>query len=211
MEGRSTEIWRWMAFWMAVVVTGLGTGLATAALMNLLYVVQHTLWPGSGLDLLDAAARADWKRHLLVLLGAGLLTGAGQLLLGRLPNGNGIDVVTAISLYAGRLPALRSWEALFSRSWSSAWAPRSAGKARRSKPAPSSPTLRPGVLGYQTTTGGCWSPAAPAPAWLPPMAFRSVARNRASSRFFAGRRERAVCGTDRRPHAGRQQGVTHII
>lgn len=108
MEGRSTEIWRWMAFWMAVVVTGLGTGLATAALMNLLYVVQHTLWPGSGLDLLDAAARADWKRHLLVLLGAGLLTGAGQLLLGRLPNGNGIDVVTAISLYAGRLPALRS-------------------------------------------------------------------------------------------------------
>ena len=97
-----------MAFWMAVVVTGLGTGLATAALMNLLYVVQHTLWPGSGLDLLDAAARADWKRHLLVLLGAGLLTGAGQLLLGRLPNGNGIDVVTAISLYAGRLPALRS-------------------------------------------------------------------------------------------------------
>jgi CIC family chloride channel protein len=108
MEGRSTEVWRWMAFWMAVVVTGLGTGLATAALMNLLYVVQHTLWPGSGLDLLDAAARADWKRHLLVLLGAGLLTGAGQLLLGRLPNGNGIDVVTAISLYAGRLPALRS-------------------------------------------------------------------------------------------------------
>ena len=110
MEGRSTEIWRRTAFWMAVIVTGVGTGLATAALMNLLYVVQHTLWPGPGpgLDLLDSAARADWKRHLLVLLGAGLLTGAGQLLLGRLPKGNGIDVVTAISLYAGRLPARRT-------------------------------------------------------------------------------------------------------
>ena len=108
MERTSAEVWRWTAFWIAVVVTGLGTGLATAALMDLLYVVQHTLWPGSGLDLLDAAARADWKRHLLVLLGAGLLTGAGQLLLGHLPNGNGIDVVTAISLYAGRLPALRT-------------------------------------------------------------------------------------------------------
>jgi CIC family chloride channel protein len=108
MERKSTEVWRQTAFWMAVVVTGLGTGLATAALMNLLYVVQHTLWPGPGLDLLDAAARADWKRHLLVLMGAGLLTGAGQLLLGRLPNGNGIDVVTAISLHAGRLPALRT-------------------------------------------------------------------------------------------------------
>src|SRR5579871_6514886 len=108
MGRESTEIWRRTAFWMAVIVTGLGTGLATAALMDLLYVVQHTLWPGSGLDLLDAAARADWKRHVLVLLGAGLLTGAGQLLLGRLPHGNGIDVVTAISLYGGRLPALRT-------------------------------------------------------------------------------------------------------
>jgi hypothetical protein len=165
-----------MAFWMAVVVTGLGTGLATAALMKLLYVVQHTLWPGPGLDLLDAAARADWKQHLLVLLGAGLLTGAGQLLLGRLPNGNGIDVVTAISLYAGRLPAARSWEALSSRSWLSAWAPRSAGKVRRSKPVQSSPMPLPGVRDFQTTTGGCWSPAALVPAWLPPMAFRSVVR-----------------------------------
>jgi chloride channel protein, CIC family len=70
--------------------------------------VQHMLWPGSGQDLLDAAARANWKQHVLVLLGAGLLTGAGQFLLGRLPNGNGIDVVTAISLHAGRLPAPRT-------------------------------------------------------------------------------------------------------
>jgi CIC family chloride channel protein len=108
MERKSTERWRWTAFWMAVVVTGLGTGLATAALMDLLYVVQHMLWPGSGQDLLDAAARANWKQHVLVLLGAGLLTGAGQFLLGRLPNGNGIDVVTAISLHAGRLPAPRT-------------------------------------------------------------------------------------------------------
>jgi CIC family chloride channel protein len=108
MVRQSTEVWRGAAFWIAVIVTGLGTGLTTAALMDLLYVVQHTLWPGSGLDLLDAAARADWQRHLLVLLGAGLLTGAGQFLLGRLPNGNGIDVVSAISLYAGRLPALRT-------------------------------------------------------------------------------------------------------
>lgn len=108
MQGRSGERWRRAAFWGAVLVTGLGTGLATAALMELLYAVQHTLWPGAGLDLLDAATRGDWRRHVLVLLGAGLLTGAGQYLLGHLPNGNGIDVVTAISLYAGRLPALRT-------------------------------------------------------------------------------------------------------
>ena len=94
-------------FWLAVVVTGAGTGLGAAALMHLLYVVQHTLWPGAGMDLLDAAARADWTRHLAILLGAGVLTSVGRLLLGRLP-GTSIDVTSAIWLHAGRLPALRS-------------------------------------------------------------------------------------------------------
>jgi len=95
-------------FWLAVVVTGAGTGLATAALMDLLYVVQHTLWPGAGMDLLDAASHADWPRHLAVLVAAGLLTGVGQFLLGRLA-GSSIDVTTAIWLQAGRMPALRTF------------------------------------------------------------------------------------------------------
>lgn len=96
-----------LGFWLAVVLTGAATGLGTAALMDLLYVVQHTLWPGAGMDLLDAAAHAGWPRHLVVLLGAGVLTGAGHFLLRRL-SGTGIDVTTAIWLYAGRLPALRT-------------------------------------------------------------------------------------------------------
>ena len=79
-------------FWLAVVVTGAGTGLATAALM----------------DLLDAASHADWPRHLAVLVAAGLLTGVGQFLLGRLA-GSSIDVTTAIWLQAGRMPALRTF------------------------------------------------------------------------------------------------------
>ena len=95
------------SFWLAVVITGAGTGLGTVALMDLLYAVQHTLWPGAGMDLLDAAARADWRRHLTVLVGAGLLTGVGQFLLGRL-SGTGIDVTSAIWLHAGRLPRLRT-------------------------------------------------------------------------------------------------------
>ena len=96
-----------LGFWLAVVLTGAATGLGSAALMDLLYVVQHTLWPGAGMDLLDAAAHAGWPRHLVVLLGAGVLTGAGHFLLRRL-SGTGIDVTTAIWLYAGRLPALRT-------------------------------------------------------------------------------------------------------
>ena len=94
-------------FWLAVIVIGAGTGLGAAALLNLLYVVQHTLWPGAGMDLLDAAGRADWLRHLTVLLAAGLLTSVGHVLLGRLP-GTSLDVTSAIWLHAGRLPALRS-------------------------------------------------------------------------------------------------------
>jgi H+/Cl- antiporter ClcA len=41
-------------------------------------------------------------------MAAGLLTGAGQLLLRRLTSGNGIDITEAISEHAGRLPALRT-------------------------------------------------------------------------------------------------------
>lgn len=95
-------------FWLAVVATGVGTGLGTAALMDLLALVQHMLWPGAGLDLLDAASKAAWWRHLVVLLGAGLVTAAGQFLLTRLPSGSGIDITAAIWFRAGRVPARRT-------------------------------------------------------------------------------------------------------
>jgi CIC family chloride channel protein len=95
-------------FWLAVVVTGMGTGLGAAALTSLLELVQHTLWSGSGIDLLDAASKSPAWWHVVVLLGAGMLTGAGQLLLVRLSSGNGIDISAAIWFHAGRLPTLRT-------------------------------------------------------------------------------------------------------
>ncbi len=95
-------------FWLAVVLTGLGTGLGAAALTRLLELVQHAMWSGNGIDLLDAAANAPGWRHLVVLLGAGLLTGAGQLLLVRLSSANSIDITAAIWFHAGRLPAMRT-------------------------------------------------------------------------------------------------------
>lgn len=66
------------AFWLAVVLTGLGAGIATAALTRLLELVQHLMWPAPG-DLIDAAAQAGPWGHVLTLLGAGLVTGLGQL------------------------------------------------------------------------------------------------------------------------------------
>ena len=93
-------------FWLAVLLTGIGAGIGAAVLTRLLQLVQHLVWPGP--DLLDAAARAGAWRHVYVLLAAGLLTGAGQIVLRRLTSGNGIDITEAISRFAGRLPARRT-------------------------------------------------------------------------------------------------------
>jgi H+/Cl- antiporter ClcA len=72
-----------------------------------LELVQHVAWPGPA-SILDAASLAGAWRHILVLLGAGLLTGAGQIVLVRLSSGNGIDISSAIWFSAGRLPPLRT-------------------------------------------------------------------------------------------------------
>ncbi len=95
-------------FWIAVLLTGIGTGIAAAALTRLLELVQRLMWGGSGTNLLDAAEHASAWRHILVLLGAGLVTGAGQLILRQLSSGNGIDTTAAIWFHAGRMPALRT-------------------------------------------------------------------------------------------------------
>jgi H+/Cl- antiporter ClcA len=89
------------------MLTGVGTGVSAGALYLLLNWVQHLAWPGGG-SLLDAASHASLARHLMILVGAGLLTGFGQLVLSGLSSGNGIDINAAIWFSAGRLPALRT-------------------------------------------------------------------------------------------------------
>jgi len=95
-------------FWLAVVLTGIGTGVGAAVLTRLLEMVQHLVWRGSGTDLLDAAAHTPAWEHVAVLLGAGVLTGAGQLVMVRLSSSNGIDITEAIWFRAGRLPVVRT-------------------------------------------------------------------------------------------------------
>ncbi len=95
-----------VGFWTAVTLTGAGAGIGAVVLTTLLDKVQQLMWLGP--DLLDAAAQAGAWRHVWVLLGAGALTGAGQIILRRLTSGNGIDITEAISEFAGRLPALRT-------------------------------------------------------------------------------------------------------
>jgi chloride channel protein, CIC family len=95
-----------VGFWAAVILTGTGAGIGAVALTTVLETVQHLVWPGP--NLLDAATHASAWRHVWVLLGAGLCTGAGQVVLRRLTSGNGIDITEAISECGGRLPALRT-------------------------------------------------------------------------------------------------------
>jgi chloride channel protein, CIC family len=95
-------------FWLAVVLTGIGAGVAAAVLTLVLELVQRTVWGGSGVDLLRVAERASVGRHILVLLGAGLVTGIGQIVLRHLSSGNGIEITAAIWFHGGRLPILRT-------------------------------------------------------------------------------------------------------
>jgi chloride channel protein, CIC family len=99
---------RALQFWAAVVLIGISTGLAAAALTRLLEFVQRVAWHGSGTNILELGQNASFTRHVVVLLCAGLLTGVGQFVLKQLSSGNGIDTTAAIWFYAGRMPALRT-------------------------------------------------------------------------------------------------------
>ena len=95
-------------FWTALLLTGIGTGVAAAVLTRFLELVQRVMWGGTGTDLLNASEHAGPWRHIVVLVAAGLATGLGQLILKTLSSGNGIDTTAAIWFYAGRMPALRT-------------------------------------------------------------------------------------------------------
>lgn len=95
-------------FWVSAALTGVITGLGAAALTGLLELVQHLLWGGPGIDILNAARVAPAWWHIGVLLGAGLLTAGGQWLLTQLTSANSIDITAAIWFHAGRLPKLRT-------------------------------------------------------------------------------------------------------
>ena len=95
-------------FWLAVILIGLGAGIGAVALSLLLSAVQSWVWPSTNANILDAAARAGAWRHALVLIGAGVVTGVGQIALVQLSSGNSIEITSAIWFSAGRLPALRT-------------------------------------------------------------------------------------------------------
>ena len=95
-------------FWLAVLFTGIFTGLGAAALTRIVEVVQHFVWGGSGLNILEVAKTVSPAHHVLALLGAGLVTVFGMIVLKRVSSANSIDVTAAIWFHAGRLPGVRT-------------------------------------------------------------------------------------------------------
>ena len=95
-------------FWFAILGIGVAAGLAAGGLTKILEAVQAFAWHGSGTNILRSAQSVSAWRCVLVLLIAGLVTAAGQIILRSLSSANGIDTTAAIWFYAGRMPAMRT-------------------------------------------------------------------------------------------------------
>ena len=93
-------------FWLLVVLTGAGAGLAGAGLMRLLYAVQHVAWDYEAGTFLAAVARATVLHRFLVLVGAGLIAGVGRRLVRRSQKGHAGDLTEALAKRAGEMPTL---------------------------------------------------------------------------------------------------------
>ncbi|MDE3069902.1 MAG: chloride channel protein, partial [Acidobacteriota bacterium] len=95
-------------FWAIVVAVGVGAGLAGIAFMGLLHAVEHLAWSYSRGDFLSAVQRASAERTVLVLAAAGLLAGAGAIVLRRVHGLGGSEVSEAVWLDRGHMSLVPS-------------------------------------------------------------------------------------------------------
>jgi len=86
-------------------LTGIAAGLAGGVLMRLLYAVEHLSWQYKTGNLIEAASRTSAAHHILALLLAGIIVGAGGKLLRRLL-GKPAEVNAAIWFRSGKIPTL---------------------------------------------------------------------------------------------------------
>ena len=96
------------AFWVVLVATGVAAGLFGAALMYLLFTVQHLAFGYHTGDLESAARHASDLRRLASLLVAGVVGGVGWYLLRRHTAGQKAEIDDSIWNGDGRLSFPRS-------------------------------------------------------------------------------------------------------
>ena len=105
VPGRGITASYGVRFWLLVALVGAGTGLAAAALIELLRAIQHLAWDYSSGSFLTAAEHASPARRVIVLVIGGLVAGIGGVILA----GRGaVEVSDALWLRGARLPLIPS-------------------------------------------------------------------------------------------------------
>jgi H+/Cl- antiporter ClcA len=92
-----------LRFWGFVVAIGVATGLAAAGFIALLNGIERLAWRRPASQFLAAVTAASAPRDLLVLFAAGVIAGAGGLLVRRLRGSGGGEISEALWLRGGRL------------------------------------------------------------------------------------------------------------
>jgi len=92
-----------LRFWGFVVAIGVATGLAAAGFIALLNWIERLAWRRPASQFLAAVSAASAPRDLLVLFAAGVIAGAGGLLVRRLRGSGGGEISEALWLRGGRL------------------------------------------------------------------------------------------------------------
>jgi H+/Cl- antiporter ClcA len=95
-------------FWLLVVAIGAGTGLAAAAFLALLKLVERLSWDRPASRFLTGVSDASPARHVLVLALAGAIAAAGTLLVRRLGGSGGGEISEALWLGRARLELVPS-------------------------------------------------------------------------------------------------------
>lgn len=95
-------------FWGAAVTIGVAAGLGAALLTLLLDFVQDKSWSYRSGSFLSAATRAGPDRHVIVLLGAGVLAAIGGVLITRVPGSGAGEISDGLWLHGGRLAFWRT-------------------------------------------------------------------------------------------------------
>ena len=95
-------------FWLLLLATGVGAGLAGGLLMRLLYAVQHLAWQAAPSGLYEGVLKASPQRKLLILGAAGVLVAAGATLLRFAKGGHAGELTVALWFHAGGMPLART-------------------------------------------------------------------------------------------------------
>ncbi len=95
-------------FWLLLVLTGVGAGLAAGLLMKLLRLVQHAAWSYPGGDFLDAVANAAAATRVEILAATGGLVGLALYALGRVKSAHSNELEATIWFRSGALAPIRT-------------------------------------------------------------------------------------------------------